>query len=160
MGYKRQKKQFRLRFASDTGYDGFECLVRSLSIDAFLELTGMAGDKTDGQAVAGQTRAMLKMLVANVVSWNLEDEDGIGVPVALAQCVKSRTEVDERWRCGQHQDEENRCEVVGLMAEDVAFGMDIIMAWMEGMSNVSVPLDKNSPSGKPSLVASIPMDVR
>lgn len=159
MGYKRQKKQFHLKFKSETGYDGFECLVKSLSIDSFLELTGMAGDKTDGKAVAGQTRAMLKMLVANVVEWNLEDEDGIGVPVALAQCVKSRTEVDERWRCSQHQEEENRCEIVGLMAEDVAFGMDIIMAWMDGMSSVAAPLDRNSPSGRPSPVASIPMAV-
>lgn len=155
MGYMREPKQYKLKFANPE-YDGFECSLKALNLDDFLYLTRKAQEKgAQGQV---SPRPMLAMLAANLVGWNLEDEHG-PVPAVLAQCVTSALEVPENGHCATHAEDDKRCPVTGLLAQDLEFAMDIIGAWMEAMGGVSGPLRTASSDGTPSLEASMPMDV-
>jgi hypothetical protein len=155
MGFKREPKQYQLKFA-DPEYDGFECRLRSLNLDDFLHLTMEAQAKgASGQADA---RPMLSMLAENLVSWNLEDDHG-PVPAVLAQCRTSGLEVADNGHCADHAEDAKRCSVTGLLGQDLGFAMDLLGAWMAAMGGVSGPLPKTSSDGKPSLEASMPMEI-
>lgn len=73
---------------------------------------------------------MLRLLAGSLVSWNLEGEDGTPVPATLD----------------------------GVMAQEFSLVMAILNAWERAVGGVPAPLDSASPSGGPSLEASIPMD--
>ena len=85
------------------------------------------------QAAAGEekegTERMLKMLAEHLVAWNLEDDEG---PIPLT--------------------------FDGIKTNDITLNLMIINAWTSALGDVPDPLQKNSPSGEPSLVASIPME--
>jgi len=154
MGFKREAKQYKLKFA-DAEYEGFECRLRSLVLDDFLYLTNTAQQQAGGQVSA---RPMLEMLAENLVGWNLEDDSG-PVPAVLAQCTVSGLDVPENGHCAAHAEDAKRCTVTGLLGQDLGFAMDIIGAWMQAMGGVSGPLRPTSSDGKPSLEASMPMEV-
>jgi hypothetical protein len=163
MGYKRQRKQFRLKFETGGEYDGFECLAKSLNLEALLDLqekAAAAGVTPDGEQKVNPEaiREMAGLLIENIVTWNLEDEDGTPIPIALSRCVASGKDTAANGHCPAHAEEPYRCNATGLMTEDASFAMDLMMAWMGGMAGVSDPLSRNSSDGKQSLEVSIPME--
>lgn len=79
MGYRRNKKRYRLRF-DDPEMGGFEIVMGSLSIGQFLDLqaaSAAAADDTSGVA------ALLAKFAAKIISWNLEDDGGEPVPATF-----------------------------------------------------------------------------
>lgn len=127
MGYRREPKLYRLRF-EDPSMEGFECLCRSVSIERFMALTGLAGG-TDLARQAEGAMEMFGIFAEALVSWNLEDEDGEKVPATLE----------------------------GVRAQDLDFMLPIIVAWQEAIAAVAPPLPSSSNGGATSLERSIPM---
>lgn len=71
MGFERQVKKYHLVF--DGEMEGFECKVKGVSMERYLELIKLQDDQAL-QAV----QDMIHALADNLVEWNLEDE---GIPV-------------------------------------------------------------------------------
>src|SRR5260221_5625053 len=82
MGNKRAEKHYRLTFAEPEDMAGFEVIMRRMSSDEFLTLTGLASDgiASSGSQTTEAGKELFAMLGTAVVSWNLEDDDG--APVA------------------------------------------------------------------------------
>lgn len=167
MGFRKEPKMFRLKF-EDEAYEGFECTLRSLSIDDYLRMTefGLAAqaqssDLDIAKANTDATKNMLKLIAYNLVSWNLENELGDPIPAVLAQCIESGEEVGDSGRCKAHSDDaRERCAATGLVAQDLDFITDITKAWMTAIAGVPDPLPNGSSGGGTSLELSIPMDVK
>lgn len=136
MGYKREPKEYRLKF-DDGDMAGFEVTMRGLSSEKFLDLTEAAThlsglDARDVAAVgaaAPMVGIMFGMLGDNLIGWNLEDDNG---PVAATK--------------------EN------LLRQDFAFVLQIGTAWMDAIASVPPPLPASSNGGAPSPGLSIPME--
>ena len=74
MGYRRQRKVYKLVFA-DPDMDGLVVRVRSVSVGTFFALA-----KADQQdAIEG----LLDVFADALVDWNLEDDEGEPVPASL-----------------------------------------------------------------------------
>jgi hypothetical protein len=67
---------------------------------------------------------------ANLVAWNLEEDDVAHTPIPVSEAG----------------------------AQDKELVLALTTAWVESLHGVRAPLDSGSPSGQPSLEASIPMD--
>jgi hypothetical protein len=80
MGFQLQKTRIRVEF--DTGlYEGLWVEMRALTVGDIADLTGLASvDVTDYGAVGRATGPMIDTFSANLISWNLEDENGNSVP--------------------------------------------------------------------------------
>lgn len=130
MGYKRAKKQYRLKF-EDPDMAGFEVVMGSLSVGELMDLTGsVTAAQTDAAAGAAGNAAMLAKFAAKIISWNLEDEDGTPVPATLE----------------------------GVKTQDLGFVMEIITAWMEATAGVD-PTSQAAANGTGTLPAvSLPME--
>lgn len=89
----------------------------------------MRTGKNDDNGKDG-VQASVELLAERIVSWNLEDETGVPVPATLD----------------------------AFLAEDDDLILDIINRWTDAVSAVRAPLPQSSPSGEPSLVASVPME--
>jgi hypothetical protein len=125
VGYRKKPKLIELRFPGDPEYDGLEVTLRGQSLGGFLELMGI-GD-VDKSALADQ----LERFADNLISWNLEDEDGTPVPTTR--------------------------EVV--YAQDQDFMLRLATDWVEALQGgVPAPLEPSSTDGELSAVASIPME--
>ncbi len=137
MGYRREAKAYKLKFADDD-MAGFEITVRGLSSAGFLRLTRAAAaaqdiDVTnvkDVGAATGPVGDMFVMLAENTIGWNLEDDDGIPVPVT----------------------------VDAVLDQDYEFVMRIVDAWMTAIAGVPRPLPGTSNGGGQFPAASIPME--
>lgn len=130
MGYKRAKT-VRLTWA-DGEFEGLEVRARRVSIAKFLELSPLLEDL--GQLGAGDVAEMRGLFLEVgklLVSWNVEDED-TGEPVP--------------------------CTPEAFLEQDLGFVTAIITAWAEHIAGVPAPLVEPSPSGGPSLEASLPME--
>lgn len=112
----------------DTDLAGLEVRMRGLSTGDYLNVVRIQAD--DGDETPEQVDTMLGLLAGALVSWNLEDEHGNPVPADLD----------------------------GVKAQDFDLVMAILGAWQTAVAGVPAPLDSASPSGVPSLEASIPMD--
>lgn len=133
MGYRLQRKAYRLRFQG-TDLDGLEATVRSLSTGQLLQLEAARLARAEGgKGSEGATREMVELLASELMEWNAEDEDsGEPIPATLD----------------------------GLLSQDLDVAMAIIAAWQQAMNGVPAPLSETSSGGEPSaLEASIPMDV-
>lgn len=134
MGYVR-KKTFRIRFADGHEFDGLEVRMRSVSVGRLLKLLPMI-ETLDGIAaankpeVAAEIEEVFREFADLIDSWNIEDEDGTPVPVTFE----------------------------ALMDQDLRLVIAIVQQWVEHVAGVPAPLDGPSPSGEPSLEASIPME--
>lgn len=125
MGYKRNPKIYKLKFGEDTDYAGLEVHVRGMTTGQVI--AAKTGKDEDGK---GPLESMLDLLADRIVSWNLEDENGVPVPATRD----------------------------AFLNEDEDMIAAIINHWMEAAAGVPDPLPQSSPSGEPSLVESVPME--
>ena len=134
MGYRPQRRTFRLRF-EDEAYEGLIVRARSVSIGSLLGVAGLASlDPTqlrpEDLAVLGE---LSEVFADALLDWNLEDPDsGEPVPATLA----------------------------GVKAQDTDFILPIIKAWFEGVAGVAGPLGPRSTDGPQSGPPPIPMEPR
>lgn len=132
MGFKVKRKVFKLVF-KDTDLDGLEVLAHSLNTGQFLEMETAKAERAEGgKAGESATQRMLELFAGALVSWNAEDDE-TGEPIP--------TTMD------------------GIRSQDLDFNMKIIEAWTEAIGGVKAPLPQTSADGRPSVEASIPMDV-
>jgi hypothetical protein len=80
----REPSTITLVFEPGDEYHGLEARVRSMSIAAWLQSSGLDGGDGDGPA------ATIQRFYDHLVSWNLEDENGQPVPVTDAPNRDSR----------------------------------------------------------------------
>lgn len=119
MGYTAPRREYPLDLGTE--FAGLEVTVRSVSIDEYLKLAGFTGETVPVGYAIDQFRA-------NLVAWNLEEEDGTPIPVSAAG------------------------------AQDKELVLALTTAWVGSLHGVPDPLGPSSHSGEPSLVESIPMD--
>lgn len=145
MGYKKQRKIFKLSFTGDEELEGLEVFTNSLSVGQMLDLVkladaaGMVGgdaervdtDKLSPENIAA-VESMIKYFAKALRSWNLEDEDGKKVPATLK----------------------------GVQDQDLDFVLRLIGEWMTAVGGVDKGLGKDSTSGRPFPEVSIPMETR
>lgn len=79
MGYKRQRKTLRLRFEDEPE---LEVLAKSVSVRKFLGVARWADDMRAGKVDQAGMEEICTWLAEQIVSWNLEDDDGQPVPVS------------------------------------------------------------------------------
>lgn len=79
MGYKRNRKLYKLVFDQDTDYAGLEVVVGTVTMG---QLLTMRTGKQDDDGKDG-VQASVELLADRIVEWNLEDEDGQPVPPTL-----------------------------------------------------------------------------
>lgn len=130
-GFKPDRKKYRLRFEG-TDYDGFVVLMRSVSFGVFLEMSTLTGwnPKKMGPDEVAELRRLFGTLASAIIEWNLLDDDDQPVPIT----------------------------VDGLFAQDPEMVIAVVNAWTGAMSDVSGPLGQRSSDGRPSPVASLPME--
>lgn len=131
MGFRKGRKTYRLTF-EDPELAGLEVVANGVSMGRLLEMAGLAelaGGNFKPQDIA-KIDDLLELFSSCIVSWNLEDEEGAPVPSTLG----------------------------GLKSQDTDFVLDMLMAWLDAVVNVSAPLKRPSSSGDQSLAASLPMD--
>ena len=126
MGYKRARKTYRLKF-EDPELNGFEIAMGSLTIGQFMDLQAASAAAADD---AEGVTALLEKFTAKIISWNLEDDDGLPVPATFD----------------------------GVKTQDMDFIMTIISAWMDAMAGVD-PTSRASANGSGTFPeVSLPME--
>lgn len=142
MGYRPNRVVYNLDFEG-TELDGLQVKAASTSVGVLIDMTAMADLAELGQNLSEAEKAKLGVDAIKAMrglitefakvlrSWNLEDDDGSPVPADEA----------------------------GLRGLEFPVFMKIVQTWMGAAASVSAPLPSGSPSGGPSLEASIPMDV-
>lgn len=131
MGFKRERKTYRLQFEGEL--QGLVVRARSLPLGKFMELGKLLdtdAEITPSGEDMGKVDTMFHTFADALLSWNLEDDDDNPVP-ATAE---------------------------GLYTQDLEFCTAVITAYMHAVSGVSAPLPQGSPAGEPSLEESIPME--
>lgn len=104
----------------------------SLSIGEFMNLTNALSEVKEDDDAASQstTVLMLQRFAKSIISWNLEDEEGIPVPATLA----------------------------GVQSQELGFITQILNAWMEAMAAVD-PKSQPSANGTGTFPeVSLPME--
>lgn len=135
MGYKREPKVYRLRFA-EPDMDGLVVRARSMPMGQLMELMrlmdlGSRAEFTTDDAA--RIDLLFRGFASALVDWNLEEDGPTGtVPVPPT--------------------------IEGLYAQDMDFVMRIITGWMDTVTAVDPAVGKASGSGGPSLAASLPME--
>ncbi|SRR5258706_5587074 len=122
MGFKREAKLYRLKF-EDPELNGFQCLMRSLSIREFRDLATL-GDtlQSRGDGTEKAFTALFGLVASKLQEWNLEDEDGQPVPSTLE----------------------------GIEGQELDFVMQVVTAWMTAIAGVAPPLPESLNSGETS----------
>ncbi|MEV0382889.1 hypothetical protein [Nonomuraea sp. NPDC050643] len=132
MGYKR-KTTVKLTWADDTELAGFEVRAKRISVRKFLALAPLleADLASYSKEEVDQMQNLFLKFGRELVSWNLEDDDtGEAIP----------------------------CTPDTFLDTDLQLAIEIITAYGQNIVGVSPPLDSPSPSGAPSLEASLPME--
>jgi hypothetical protein len=149
-GYRRKTRQLRLTFEG-SNLDGLEALMRSVPVGSILDLADLSDMATEftpeGLKKLGE---VFELLAQALISWNLEDE-----------------------LCDAHA--VNECEecppgapttivpvpatLEGVRTLDMADALLLVQQWTQHAAGVAGPLDRSSSDGRPSAVASLPMDV-
>jgi hypothetical protein len=78
MGFRPQKTVYNLHF-EDPALAELEIKVTACSVDEFNAIMGGA-DATGQEAIEG-THKLLAKFAENIVSWNLENDDGSAMPI-------------------------------------------------------------------------------
>lgn len=129
MGYVRDKK-YKLIF-EDPEFTGLEVVARPLPTGDYLEMVALMDEPAETiRDSKDKHHRIYEIFVTALISWNLEKEDGAPVPAT----------------------------VDGLGGQDHEFCLELIRAYMDAVTGVPAPLELRSPSGDPSLEASIPME--
>lgn len=131
MGYKREPKLYRLKFA-DGDFEGLEVTLRGLNTGQFLEMSKLAKSVSADKANVDMDAAelMFRNVAHALVEWNLEDWNGDPVPATYE----------------------------GVTSQDLDLNMKIITEWVGAMAAVDTPLPVGSSSGAISPEASLPME--
>lgn len=134
MSYVRNKPR-QLEFDDPEMAANLEVIARPMPIGLLVDITSLMDGtgKITGKELIGKLDPLLREFSSRLVSWTLEDEDAEGV----------RRPVPATYD--------------GLKSQDMDFGMELLMAWMNTVAGVSAPLDRSSSAGPPSLEASLPM---
>ncbi|MEI5100292.1 hypothetical protein RB200_19415 [Streptomyces sp. PmtG] len=111
----------------EPGHDLYGLEVRLRGMNIGEYLRFTGYDGGDGETVSG----LIQRFGEHLVSWNLEEEDGTAIPAT--------------------QD--------SVQQQDHDMVLALANAWMQALAGVhdADPLPESSPSGEPSLAASIPM---
>ena len=117
-----KRRQYKLIF-QDEDMAGVEITVKSLTSGQLIELQ-------EAQS-SGIHEKFTSMLAEQLVSWNVEDEDGTPIPPTLE----------------------------GIRSMDIDFNNRVVDAWTDQVFGVKAPLSQSSSGGRPSVELSIPMDV-
>jgi hypothetical protein len=125
MGY--QRPTLRLVF-DDPEMEGLTVRARRLTIGRFTDLLNLSGADLKDES----TRVELtKVVMEGVIGWDLEDEDGVPVPVTPE----------------------------GFLGQDTPFVQAMTRAMIQANRGIPAPLERLSPAGGQSLEQSMPMEV-
>lgn len=127
MGYKR--KTYKLKWPEGHELHGLEVSMRGMSMDDLGTVVGLQDGVKEGKPGPELLAPLIDVFARNVLSWNLEDEDGAPVPVTPAT----------------------------IAGEDSRMMLQVVMTWAESATSVAPPLPRPSSNGNPSLEASLPM---
>jgi hypothetical protein len=114
MGYRRVPVIHTID--SIPGEDGLVVRMKGIPFGRVRKLLALLDDDSDQAALDG----IATLFVANLVSWNLEDEGGVPVPAS----------------------------VEGVDDQDFGLVLKMVNAWLDGMTGVSDDLGKGSLSGE------------
>ena len=132
MGYKRPTKVLKLNF-EDPEMKGLVVRVKSVKLGKLLGLVKLVS--LDTEKLTPEDLALIddvfQTFADSLVSWNVEDDDDQPVPPTLD----------------------------GVYSQDLDFIMEIVAAWVDGLTGVSDPLAGRSRGGGTSQEASLPMEV-
>lgn len=130
-GYTRPRT-LKLTWA-DGEFEGLEIRAKRVGLETFLDLAPLIDGKYDVFDPDSRTelREMFTQFSTVLLSWNLEDEDGVPVP----------------------------CTTDEYMRQDPMFVREVLDQWAQAISGVAAPLDQPSPAGGPFPEASLPMEV-
>ena len=133
MGYVRERRIFRLKFA-DEDMGGLVVRASSVPLGAFLELVELMD--VEGRGIgpddARKVDRLFEGFARALVDWNLEEPEGTPVPATFE----------------------------GLKRQDIDFAMKVLRAWVEALTSVPDFLPPGSSNGGRSLEPSIPMGPR
>jgi hypothetical protein len=136
VGYKREKKIFRLQF-EDPSMAGLEVRAKSTSMGEYLTISRLLTRLQANPGLVESDVDTLEELFARfarvLVSWNLEDEDEDGRDVAIPPTKE------------------------GLLGQDPDFAMGVVNAWASAVGGVDEELGKDSNSGPRFPEVNIPM---
>lgn len=155
MGYKRQRKIYRLRF-EDPSMDGLEVDTTGANVEEFVtlaQLTDLSEFAVNASEITKENLAkvtgaaekvadLFRAFAKHLVAWNLEDDDADGNTVPVPANYE------------------------GLRTQDPEFVLEIIEAWMTAVGGVSGPKGQKSSAGAPlagvsreteALLASLPV---
>ncbi|MFE7072717.1 hypothetical protein ACFU96_21805 [Streptomyces sp. NPDC057620] len=126
MGFNASISNVNIKFDEDHKYHGAEARLRGMAFGEYTAATGLDGG--DGEDVV----ASMKRFADNLLSWNLEDDQGRAVPATPE----------------------------GLRTVDQGVARALQNAYIDALVGVhdADPLPESSTSGEPSLVESIPME--
>jgi hypothetical protein len=138
MGYRRKVVHYKLKFENPE-YEGLEVIAKSLPLGDFLEFQKTASVPVNAMAATPEAVAkrndasvsMFKMFAENLISWNLETEDGKPVPATYK----------------------------GIISQDFSFILDIIKAWMDAIASVPKASEAALNGSGTYLEPSIPMEL-
>ena len=131
MGYTPPVAIYALDF-SGTRYAGLQVKIREQSLGDLLSTLDAAAAADMNSPTAEDAHAVKKVftdLADNIVSWNVEEDDGTPVPATLE----------------------------GLRRYGTSFANAIVQAWRQAMSEVDAPLGSGSSSGGTPDLTLMPM---
>ena len=128
VGFERERRQYRLIFEGDLA--GLEVSARSVGLGEYLAISDLANVTMPLKAGdVARFKRLLKAFSEALVEWNLEER---GQPVSA-----------------DHD---------GLLSQEPDLVLRIVLAWMDAVAGVSVPLGQPSNDGEPFPEASLPME--
>lgn len=92
-----------------------EVMARSVPVGELLDIMKLA-DKMTGAPDEKSVKELFGWFAKRVIGWNLENEDGTPVPATLE----------------------------GVLGQDFDFALKLVMAWVQAVSSVQVPLATTS----------------
>ena len=128
MGFKVPNSTTVLKFAGDK-YDGLEVVARKGSVADAMAAERMFEEAKNASEAQG-AKLIFEFLSGFIVSWNVEDDEDVSVPVTLDALIKFPAE----------------------------FAWDIFAAFIEQTSGVGSELGKDSGSTKTAPAESIQME--
>ncbi len=134
MGYRKTTRRLKVSLEGHKVYGQDDeapvAYARGKTLDEYLRLMNITEVKGDG---GSEVVRQLEEFGDALIEWNLEDETGQPIP----------------------------CNRAGLFSIDNDLALTLAREWMDrlgGKVDESGPLPQSSPSGEPSLVASVPME--
>jgi hypothetical protein len=133
VGYKRKRGldlEFPPEFTDDSG-ERLEVCIASGTMEEFFTVRELLHRRVENAESARKDMTEIYDILAPLlVSWNLEEDDGAAIPLTRDT----------------------------LAAQDWALASTIVQCWLNAVQGVRLPLERPSPAGEQSVVASIPME--